>query len=660
MASPTHVSGGVPAPRKTRIVGHEVSRNRARNSRLTKTQIVKLAKEECDQLMCSVSSIYSPAELEGVQKEALEFEPDCMPRDDPQRPHPPEDHAPLEDFQRLRLLDGLDGVLNSGRGKIDNWLDNLKTQERQEQLQEIDEWFVQFQDKGPELVSFFRNCETEVEQGRVLCQRSENLVNKLTQETAHTRQEVAEFVDHKLKPMAGGGQGGMVHAVEKKRMIAQMNHDHARLGYETVEQQIQEVDAALEQVKQDFYDFRLSRMRMQQAEQDDIHELQNDIEKRQQALTKLNEEVEQKAQLTKTMESFVKFGRRCTREGRRVESKDPELDQLATKYRDYALNRKRHIRTVVCKRIDDIERQEQEDRNAISILRDWAREANLEMKTKENVMEMVSTDSKKRQASATDSQEGKQNEGELQTQARIKEELIQTLKNIRFEKGRIEDAIKKRKVIVDAITQGEDARAEVRRQFRRGMVKTMHFLAEEEQEVRRVVGMPQLLPSTWQGQMQREWVAEVKPAAELYAHVLFASRLAGNAEEETARTGRSSENVERLKDLVGDAEALWYDLRDLELKLTPAGVHVEEADLLAEAGREDLEEPWFGQERVNQHRLDDLRSLEQEMFEQARKVAADLTAESCLLEGVNMAEVLRMQSKNPKRLVRKGTSKKLV
>ena len=23
--------------------------------------------------------------------------PDCMPRDDPQRPHPPEDHAPLKD-----------------------------------------------------------------------------------------------------------------------------------------------------------------------------------------------------------------------------------------------------------------------------------------------------------------------------------------------------------------------------------------------------------------------------------------------------------------------------------------------------------------------------------------------------------------------------------
>lgn len=57
--------------------------------------------------------------------------------------------------------------------------------------------------------------------------------------------------------------------------------------------------------------------------------------------------------------------------------------------------------------------------------------------------------------------------------------------------------------------------------------------------------------------------------------------------------------------------------------------------------------------------LDDLRSLEQEMFEQARKVVADLPAESAVLEGVNMAEILRLQSKNPKKLVRKGTSKKL-
>ena len=657
MASPSRASGPTTA-RTTRVVGREATtRSRGSTSRLTRSQLAKLAREECEKLMGAVSSIYSPAELEGSkQKEVLEFEPDRLPEGDPQRPDPPDATAPLEDFQQVRLLDGLGGVLNSGRGKIDKWLENLKTRDRREHLEEIDEWFNQFQDRGPELASFFQKCETEVEQGRVLCQRSENLVNKLAQDAVHTRQEVTEFVDHKLKPMAGGGQGGMVHAIEKKRLLAQIHQDHARLAQEDIEEKIQEVDLAIEQAKKDFYDHRLSRMRMQQAEKDDITDLQNDIEKRNEALAKLNEEVEQKAQEAHNMESFVKFGRKCVKECRPIDSKDPDLDALAEKYRDYALSRKRHIRTVVCKRIDQIEKQEQEDRNAVAILRDWTQEANVEANTKETVMEMAAAEQKKH---GQDAEEGKQKEAELLTQTRIKEELIKALKNIRSEKGRIENATQRRKVILDAISQSEDMRNEVRRQLRRAMAKIMQYLSEEEEKLRHVIGMPQLLPSTWRGKLQREWIAEVKPVAELYAHVLFASRLAGSTEEDAGRT-RRSENAERLKDLVENAEALWEDLQDLELKLTPAGVDAKQADLLAEAGWEDLEESrLLGKERVNQHRLDDLRSLEQEMFEQARKVVADLPAESAVLEGVNMAEILRLQSKNPKKLVRKGTSKKL-
>eukprot|EP00434_Breviolum_minutum_P017057 symbB.v1.2.015048.t2/scaffold1112.1/size147309/6 len=300
MASPSRASGPTTA-RTTRVVGREATtRSRGSTSRLTRSQLAKLAREECEKLMGAVSSIYSPAELEGSkQKEVLEFEPDRLPEGDPQRPDPPDATAPLEDFQQVRLLDGLGGVLNSGRGKIDKWLENLKTRDRREHLEEIDEWFNQFQDRGPELASFFQKCETEVEQvgiwighchpaallalqlqGRVLCQRSENLVNKLAQDAVHTRQEVTEFVDHKLKPMAGGGQGGMVHAIEKKRLLAQIHQDHARLAQEDIEEKIQEVDLAIEQAKKDFYDHRLSRMRMQQAEKDDITDLQNDIEKR--------------------------------------------------------------------------------------------------------------------------------------------------------------------------------------------------------------------------------------------------------------------------------------------------------------------------------------------------------------------------------------------
>eukprot|EP00913_Durusdinium_trenchii_P034092 g31910.t1 len=72
------------------------------------------------------------------------------------------------------------------------------------------------------------------------------------------------------------------------------------------------------------------------------------------------------------------------------EQEDPELDQLVEKYRDYALNRKRHIRTVACKRIDELEKQTQENRAAIAILNDGTIEANAEATTKENVVELVS------------------------------------------------------------------------------------------------------------------------------------------------------------------------------------------------------------------------------------------------------------------------------
>ncbi len=67
------------------------------------------------------ASIYSPDELaELQQKQVREFEPDRLPADDPQRPTWPEATAPIQDFNRLRLLDGLEGVLHR-RGKIDDW-----------------------------------------------------------------------------------------------------------------------------------------------------------------------------------------------------------------------------------------------------------------------------------------------------------------------------------------------------------------------------------------------------------------------------------------------------------------------------------------------------------------------------------------------------------
>ncbi|CAK8985919.1 unnamed protein product [Durusdinium trenchii] len=281
MASPVRSSGQLP-PRSLRF-GKEASTAKGSTSRLTPVQLAKVAREECEKLMGSVSSVYSPAELERAkQMKAREYEarPDQLPPDDPQRPPLPANNAPLEDFHRLRLLDGLEGVLNKDRGKIDAWLNRLQTKERQEQLSDLDEWFENFREREPELAKFLRDCESEVEQGRILCQRSENLVNKLSEDAVHTRHEVEAFVGRKLKPMAGAGEGGMVHAVERKRRLAQIHHDEAHLAKRVLDEMMQEREEALVQAKKDFYDQRLSRMRMQQAEQDEIQQLQSNIDER--------------------------------------------------------------------------------------------------------------------------------------------------------------------------------------------------------------------------------------------------------------------------------------------------------------------------------------------------------------------------------------------
>ncbi|CAJ1376349.1 unnamed protein product [Effrenium voratum] len=125
------------------------------------------------------------------------------------------------------------------------------------------------------------------------------------------------------------------------------------------------------------------------------------------------------------------------------------------------------------------------------------------------------------------------------------------------------------------------------------------------------------------------------------------------------RSRRASELkvVDRPNDILQDAEALWRDLNGLELKLTPAGVDPEGFQLLEASTPLEIDQ-WLEEEEAHQKRLEDLRGLQQEMFEQARKAAADLTPDACLLEGLNMAEILRLP-KGSKKLVRKATTKNL-
>eukprot|EP00913_Durusdinium_trenchii_P016378 g15395.t1 len=220
-------------------------------------------------------------------------------------------------------------------------------------------------------------------------------------------------------------------------------------------------------------------------------------------------------------------------------------------------------------------------------------------------------------------------------QSKMRNELIQTMKNIQFERGRADHAAKQTKVIQEATRNCESARAAVRRQLRRGIAKIMQSLHEEEQKLRPLVSMPQLLPSTWHTQLQHEWLREVKPFAELYAYMMFSSRLAPLQDEKdeggrtvTPKGRKTVGKAEFASKIAADAEAIGRDLISLERKLTPAGVAAEQADLLAEAGLDDLDEPWLEEEQANKQRLASLRSMQQEMFEQARQVAIDLTPES--------------------------------
>ncbi|CAJ1352390.1 unnamed protein product [Effrenium voratum] len=285
MASPSRASGLSRSRLTVKDEAEARTRSRSSTTRLTQSQLAKVVKDECHKIMHSVSSIYSPAELEAVEKReaAREFEPDSheLAEGDPNRPPGPTPHSDAKDFDRQRMLEGLEGVLDAGRGKIEDWLDELRTQRRKEQLQELDEWFDHFQERGPELAKFFRTYESEAEQGRILCQRSQIFVEKLSKGTVHTRQEVEQFVDTKLKPIAGAaGQGGMVHAAEKKRSLAQIHYDESHEAAQAVEHQVQETEEALAQAKQDWYEQRIGRMRMQQAEQEEARKLEEEIERR--------------------------------------------------------------------------------------------------------------------------------------------------------------------------------------------------------------------------------------------------------------------------------------------------------------------------------------------------------------------------------------------
>ncbi|CAJ1376350.1 unnamed protein product [Effrenium voratum] len=93
---------------------------------------------------------------------------------------------------------------------------------------------------------------------------------------------------------------------------------------------------------------------------------------------------------------------------------------------------------------------------------------------------------------------------QMKAQTAMRAELIQTMHDLRAERGRMDSAMKQRQAILDAIEHCEKTRIDVRQQLR----KNAHKMAQEMQEEHlrlSQVPLQQLLPGTWQAQLEEDW-----------------------------------------------------------------------------------------------------------------------------------------------------------
>jgi len=623
---------------------------KTRSGKISQTQLAKLAKEECEQLLAAVSSVYTPAELETLEKDqAAEHEPErTEPLSPNHLPPAPAADAPLEAFERPRMQEGLAGVLDEGRGKIDGWLENLRTRQRMEKLKELHEWFQNFREREPQEAEFLKKFDDQIEQGGLLCQRSQIFVRKLEEEGSHKRHHVEDFVDKKLRGLTGNGDGAIVNNVEAKRLAAHNHFIVSRAAAEEAQQIFEEKEEALANVKREFYEQRIEKMKLQQAEQDKLTELQAEIEKRHGDLADIRAQANEQGQKSESLQAFVRLAHKALADGRQIEAKDPELQMHVQRGREYALSRKRFVRNHVCTNVDLREREAKEHTAAARILEDWAADANAEAVSKENVIDALGGGAaQSRRPSEMQTDVPAPTEEELKTQQLVKAEMVNTMKVLRTQRGRIDQVMRSRQAIADAVAHCERVQTEVRSQIKRSLPKFHQEAAEEEGKLHTEAG--QRLPSSWYRHLQREW-HEVKPFAEMAAMLLFKTSFAepkqkSNADSPGKRRNRQTSaqgHVDSANAILADAEATLVHLQELENNLTPSRMMPEEAERLEQAGKPpSLDDSWWEEELLAQRRHQDLRAMQKEMLKQVRQVADNLTPDACLLEALNMAEILR-------------------
>ncbi|CAJ1421959.1 unnamed protein product [Effrenium voratum] len=147
---------------------------------------------------------------------------------------------------------------------------------------------------------------------------------------------------------------------------------------------------------------------------------------------------------------------------------------------------------------------------------------------------------------------------QMKAQTAMRAELIQTMHDLRAERGRMDSAMKQRQAILDAIEHCEKTRIDVRQQLR----KNAHKMAQEMQEESICASAKCLCSSFCPVHGKPNWRRTGKrhAFAELYAQILFAGQQAESVHATNPANAAHDKTQKRRGGVRRGMAAIWSSL----------------------------------------------------------------------------------------------------
>ncbi|CAE8675220.1 unnamed protein product [Polarella glacialis] len=599
--------------------------------------------KQCTLILASLGKLYTDAELkrfvEPDAPEHIEWESDDSMDD---LPSGPSQNAPLQASERRRKLPGLLGVLGSGRGRIDELLERVNAEKRERELTGLNHWFEEQVPEALKAIDFLDDLERMRLKEETGAKASQAVVEQLEKDICSQARVVQGFAINMRKVAGSGGADVIQHLKDDKERARQLLITNQQ-AVDAYTRDLEETLAMVKRLETQIYagsDVQIVSRKAEQAYQ----ELQKDLEKRLESITRLSAESEEKTEENADLTQVAEKLKVAAAAGKFWEPMQEHLEQIVKDTREILSTKKQKgIRSKPS--VAKARAAEQVDLLAISGFNKQTRELESQIEASEQMFIVVSDgaafdygeendDQPEGDASSGDTGGGpnKESTAEMTSarsdksgtnddaadEASMHSELLETinlLRSFRSQTEKVQRSMEGMEALIESCQVARAASRQIIQRAARGL------LAESMDDQPDLSRSREMLPRLWQRHFESSW-EEAQEVPELFAHLMFTDL-------------SSSEALTLQEPLIPDdlgsrVESTWMSLVNTEEKLglLTGGPDLEEqARRPRETPRASLEGFWQTEDAEAVERSELARAEQQRFLAESLQLAQEFAVE---------------------------------